>query len=91
MFRYANIDLCLDRGNTLGSNHGIMCGWVRGSTPSSLHSYGGFPSEQEIERCQDEHYRCRHFFTDCGFNGDGNGIIRAGMYPYGKKIKSAFG
>jgi hypothetical protein len=82
MFCYANINLRLDRGATRSSNHGIVRSWVWGSTPSSLHSYGGFPIEQEIEHCQDQHYRSRHFFTDSRFDDDGDGIIRCWMYPY---------
>jgi hypothetical protein len=76
MFRYPNFDLRLDRGVTLRSNHGIVRGCIWSSAPSPLHSYGGFSIEQEIERCQDEHYRCRHFFTDSRFDDNGDGIIR---------------
>lgn len=71
MSRYANIDLRLDRGVIIRSDHGIVRGWVWGSTPSSLHSYGGFDIEQEIERCEIEHYRCCHVFADSRFNSDG--------------------
>lgn len=79
MSRYAIIDLCLDRGAALSSDHGIVRGWVRGSTSSSLHSHGGFTIEQEIEHgSKDEHDCCRHFFTDSRFDarfgGDGDGI-----------------
>jgi len=76
MFRYPNFDLRLDRGDTLRSDHGIVRGWIWGSTLASLHPYGGFAIEQEIERCEAEHYRCRHFFADSRLGGDGDGIIR---------------
>lgn len=85
MFRYANIDLHLDRGAIIRSGHGIVCSWVWGSTPSSLHSYGGFTiAEQEIERCEIEHYPCRHFFADSSFDGDGI-ILEYWMYLYDQK------
>ncbi len=92
MSRYANIDLRLDRGASLCSDYGIVRGWVWGSTPSSLHSSGGFTIEQEIECCEIEHYRCRYFFTDSRFNGDGI-ILECWMSLtiHITKIKSALG
>ena len=82
MSRCANIDLRLDRGAIIRSDHGIVCGWVWDSASSSLHSYSGFTIEQEIERCEIEHYPCHHFFTDSRFNSDG--IILEWMYLRGK-------
>lgn len=74
MSRYANTDLRLDRGAIICSDNGVVRGWVWGSTASSLHSYGGLIIEQEVERCEVEHYRCRHFFTDSRFDVDGGMI-----------------